>query len=142
MAPDFEGTNVLIPPPSNWAIEKGYTLTTNIEPYPYHIYGSGKHSNLFIILKSFHNDISYPCGGPINGFKITFDSPNEKPELWKNFFYISPNRAALFKMTPKLIVNSPNLVRYSPNTRQCFFSFERKLRFFKVKGWTQSYALH
>lgn len=142
MAPDFEGTNVQIPPPSNWALEKGYTPTTNIEPYPYHIYGSGKHSNLFIILKSFHNDISYPCSGPVHGFKIIFDSPNEQPQLWKSFFYISPNRAALFEISPKLTVNSPDLVGYSPNTRQCFFSFERKLRFFKVNSWAQGGTLH
>lgn len=74
------------------------------------------------------------CSGAIQGFKIAIQPPNEEPQLWKNFFYISPGRTALIKVTPKLTITSHAVRKYSPKTRQCFFNAERQLRFYKCNS--------
>lgn len=135
MTPDFKGPKFQSPPPSDWTIENGYISSKNKDPYPNRVYGIGKLSSLVIIFRFRDNDLSYSCSGPLQGVvKITFESPSEQPTLWKSFYYVSPNQAALFKIIPKLTITSPDLLKYSPNTRQCFFESERQLQLFKVKN--------
>lgn len=114
-------------------MEKGYTQSTNIEPYPYRVLGTGTHSSLLIILRLNNNDSSdnYLCSGAVQGFKITFQSPNEQPQIWKSYFYVSPNHAAFFKISPELTLTLPSVYEYSPDVRQCIFNYERQLRFFR-----------
>lgn len=131
MAQDFRETKGRNPPASNWAMESGYDESTNIEPYPYRVPGTGKHSSLFIILRLHTLDVNYLCSGAVHGFKVTFQAPNEQPKLWKSFYYISPNRAVIFNISPKLTLALPSVFGYSSDVRQCFFTAERRLRFFK-----------
>lgn len=117
--------------PSNWHVEYGYEDLNGTEKYPYRIFGTGKSASFAVIMRIFEQDIDYLCGGAMQGFKVTFHSPNERPQIWKKSFRISPGRSALFTIVPSLIITSPNLRDYHPNLRQCYFVFERRLRFFK-----------
>lgn len=128
--PDTFDINAKRPPPTDWKSEKGYDQAAK-DPYPYRVYGTGPHSSLFVILRLYDYDIDYMCAGAVEGFKVTFQSPHEQPQLWKNYYYISPGRAAMFKVSPNLVGTSPSLSGYSPSVKHCFFKTERKLRFFK-----------
>lgn len=78
-----------------------------------------------------NHDVDYLCGGASQGFRISFHAPNERPQIWRNYFHVSPGRSALFTINPNLMITSPNVRIYSPEIRQCYFKYERKLRFFK-----------
>lgn len=93
--------------------------------------GTGKQASFSILMRSINQDIDYLCGGASQGFKLAFHAPNERPQIWKNFFHISPGKTASFTVDPRLIITSRSMKRYGNDVRQCFFNSERKLRFFK-----------
>lgn len=128
-APDIFDKNTKRQPPSDWISDRGYLPKDN--PYPYRVFGTGPHSSLTVVLRLSNLDISYLCSGAIQGVKVSFQSPAEQPQLWKNYFYISPGTAATFKINPNLVHTMPNVEHYSPTIKHCFFKTERKLRFFK-----------
>lgn len=130
MAPDFDGFNFSEAPRSNWNSENGYNHSEGVESYPYRVFGTGRHASFTIMLKILNQDIDYLCSGASQGFKISIQAPNEEPQLWKNYFYVSPLRTALVKITPKITITSNSVRKYSPKIRQCFFNSERRLRFY------------
>lgn len=130
-APDIHDKTIKHQPSSDWKMDRGYPEKPNVELYPYRVFGTGPHSSLMVVLKLYKSDISYLCSGAVQGFKITFQSPHEQPQLWNNYFYISPGTASAFKIYPNLVFTLPNVQRYSPNIKHCFFNSERQLRFFK-----------
>lgn len=116
---------------SNWIPEQGYVDFKNGEPYPYRTFGTGKRDSLLVLLRTLDKEIDYLCGGATEGYKVTFHLPNEWPQMWKKQFQVSRGNAASFMITPNLIVTSPNIRDYDPNVRQCYFTAERSLRFFR-----------
>lgn len=118
-------------PSSNWDMEEGYDFPKDTEPYPFRIFGTGKGASFSILLRVFNQDIDYLCGGPIQGFEISFHAPNERPYIWRKPFQITLGRSAIFTINPSLIITSPNVRDYTPNERQCYFNSERRLQFFK-----------
>ncbi|XP_055306473.1 pickpocket protein 28-like [Sitodiplosis mosellana] len=119
--------------PSSWDYENGYDVRKDVEPYPYRVFGmsTGKQASFSILMRSINQDVDFLCGGASQGFKITLHAPNERPQVFKNVFYVSPGQTALFAIDPHLMTASPILKSYSTVTRQCYFNSERKLRFFK-----------
>lgn len=131
-------------------MESGYGQREKEGLYPYRVFGTGRLSSFLVTLRL--HEFDYLCSGAIQGFKVTFNvnwfksncwnntyveleyefqPPNEEPQFVKNYFYVSPNRGVLFKVTPKLIITSLNLNTYSPSVRRCYFNSERQLRFYK-----------
>lgn len=109
--------------------EKGYDEEK--DAYPFHAFGTGKRESLLILMQALNSEIDYLCGGATDGYRITFHLPNEWPQMWKKPFQISNGHAATFMIIPNLIVTSPNIYSYDPNVRQCYFTAERPLRFFR-----------
>lgn len=116
-------------PTSNWNLESGYGQREKEGLYPYRVFGTGRLSSFLVTLRL--HEFDYLCSGAIQGFIVSFNSPNEEPQFVKNYFYVSPNRGVLFKITPKLTITSLNLNTYSPSVRRCYFNSERQLRFYK-----------
>lgn len=150
IALDYHDKASKMQPSSNWNLESGYGLREKEGLYPYRVFGTGRLSTFLVTLRLYEYD--YLCSGAIQGFKVTsvltlttlvqlfnqsllkfksFQPPNEEPQFVKNYFYVSPNRGVLFKVTPKLIITSLNLNTYSPSVRRCYFNSERQLRFYK-----------
>ncbi|XP_055321187.1 pickpocket protein 28-like isoform X2 [Sitodiplosis mosellana] len=118
---------------SNWNMEFGYSLQPkDIEPYPIRVYGTGKQSSFTVLLRIHNEDIDHVCGGAIQGFKLTFHPPHEGPQISKRYYHVSPGRTMLFTISPNLILTSPDVRKYSPQVRGCFFDSERRLRFYKM----------
>lgn len=107
-----------------------------MQSYPYRMVDVGLRYSLTVILKVDARDIDRLCGGPVQGFKIGFNSPNVLLRNMKKFVQLSPRKASLYVIEPKLIETSDEAKNYGPLARRCFFSNERKLRFFQQ--YTQS----
>ena len=119
---------------SDWDIDYGYkkNISNQTEPYPFRVIDAGLQYSLYVILKVNNYDIDYLCGGETQGFKIGFHSPIDIPREKKNFFDLSPNRAAFYSVEPTYTKTAANVRKFSPCERQCYFNSERKLRFYRI----------
>lgn len=70
------------------------------------------------------------------GYKIIVHSPDETPNIKRNYFQVSADQNAVVKVKPRVMKTSQNLRRISPSRRQCYFEYESKLRYFS--SYTQS----
>lgn len=121
------------PNTSRWNMEDGYDIESTEIGYPIRVYKVKQSVALAIFLQISGNDIEYSCRGLVPGFKILLHMPGEvPPTTTRHSFRVPLSEEALIAIKPTLITTSNNLRSYDPNLRQCFFSSERKLRFFKM----------
>lgn len=116
---------------SKWCPETGYTDKDDTEIYPYRAFGLGKRESFRITIKMLNQNIDYLCGRGFNGYSVTFHLPNELPPMWKKRHHVGAGQVGNFLVAANLITTSPALRHYSPALRQCYFTSERKLRFFR-----------
>lgn len=102
------------------------------ETYPFRVFGTGPRAGLYALLNLFEQDLEYLCRGPVQGFKVILHRPDEVPQASKHFFRVPLLQEVLVSIKPQMITTSESLRNYEPNRRQCYFSSERKLQFFKV----------
>lgn len=114
---------------STWNIF-GYLDPMELGPYPLRILGSGVSAGLTMKLAMRKKDVTYSCR-ETNGFRITFNTPDEMPKPKGHFFKIPFNVETLISVQPKKMSTSDNLKSYKPKQRQCYFRGERRLKFFK-----------
>lgn len=121
-------------PSSNWNMERGYTMLKNVDTdsYPYRVFGTNDPSGLTVVFRISKRDMDDLCCGPVQGFRIKFHNPSEDPQLWKRRFNLSPDTTKVFQINAQVTKSTDDIRKYSSNVRQCYYSYERKLRFFKV----------
>lgn len=117
--------------PSNWDPETGYSDLENFDSYPHRIYSIGRQSGLSVYLRVLENDTDAMCGGGVQGFTVIHHSPNEFPQVDKEFNYVSLRKAVFFTVMPEQIKPLEMIAAYDPRTRHCYFDSERPLRFFR-----------
>lgn len=120
---------------NHWNIRTGYeslNKTSLTDVFPYRSFSTGKLSSFKVILKVVNRNIDYLCTGATQGFKITFHTPYEVPQIWKRYFHVAPKQAANVLIRPHVIIASEGLRSYSPYMRQCFFHSERILKYFRI----------
>ncbi|XP_050098493.1 pickpocket protein 28-like [Anopheles aquasalis] len=115
-----------------WSLENGYSEKTDTDAYPERVLGAGFRSGLVILLNLFEQDMDFICRSGVQGFKILLHSPDEFPQMSKQFFRVPLHQQVTFSVKPQLTSTSNSLRGYTPKGRQCFFADERYLRFFKV----------
>ncbi|XP_031637927.1 pickpocket protein 28-like [Contarinia nasturtii] len=120
------------PNATHWRLEDGYKYGNYVQTYPYRGLGSGDKAGLFTLLRLYQQNMEYLCRGPVQGFKIVLHTPGEVPQMSKDYIIVPILQEAIVSIKPHLITTSERLLPYSPNQRQCFFTSERKLRFFKA----------
>lgn len=88
----------------------------------------------FIEIFFFHpfEDLEYMCHRRGLGFTVILTAPGETVITMRNSFRVSVLEDIRIAIKPKYITTSDGLRSYEPNKRQCFFSGERKLHFFKI----------
>jgi amiloride-sensitive sodium channel len=116
----------------NWTLDDGYGAKAGINTYPFRVLGAGERAGLNIVLKMEKSYFDYVCKGPVQGYKITMHNPAEYPQPAKHYFRIPAKREVIVSVKPQMIKTSDNLLNYSPASRQCYFSHERYLKYFKV----------
>lgn len=118
----------------HWNLEDGYNKSIPFDPetYPYRVFRPGSRYGLFVVLRMFEQNMDYVCRGPVQGFKIILHPPDEVPQVSTNFIRVPTLQEAIVFVKPNVITTSEGLRTYEPNQRQCFFDFERDLKFLKV----------
>lgn len=117
---------------TDWNLDTGYDETHNNRiPYPRHALGLSEHDGIQLNIDFFVKDY-FKCRGSVEGYKIILNTPGEVPEPSKHYFWAPFNENIVVYIKPKMITTSSDLRSYETNQRQCFFSSERKLRFFKM----------
>lgn len=141
------------PPRTGWKLDDGWIQGNEI--YPIRVFGSGKQFSLQVLLRMNNEDIDPLCGGTSQGFKVVIHPPyasifhawkfeltfwlifllistrNEDPQTSKQYFQISPGKQAFFSINPNLLTTSLDTKKFSAGVRQCYFTDERKLRFYR-----------
>lgn len=118
---------------SDWKLETNYneTVATN-DTYPQRVFGAGARVGFFALLKLNSADTEFVCRGPVQGFKVLLHIPGEVPQVSKHYLRVPLLEEVLISVKPNMITTSDSLKTYTPWDRQCFFSGERQLRFFKI----------
>ncbi|XP_055382443.1 pickpocket protein 28-like, partial [Condylostylus longicornis] len=132
-----------------WSLENGYHSESGENTFPRRGLGAGTKAGLFLMLFGLMNHYDKLCRGPIDGFKISFHSPDETADISNQFIQVPYGQQILIAVKPKIITTSERLRFYKPKARQCYFQDERYLRFFKFYTQTNceieclaNYTLH
>lgn len=116
----------------NWTLEKGYVRDDLKETYPHSVFGTGIRAGLSIVLSELKGVFDYACNGPDTSYKIALHTPDEIPQISRNFFHIPNQRHAIFTVKPNVVITIQNLQQYPLDQRLCYYSDERRLQFFKI----------
>lgn len=114
---------------SQWSIENGYGTQSNENEYPYRVSNSGNIANLFTLLTVEKENLEYVCS--VLGFRVILGAPGDTLKVSEYSFRVSLTEESYLSVKPKLITTADELRDYHPIRRQCFYSSERQLRFFK-----------
>lgn len=120
---------------STWTLENGYTdFNTKAEQfdltYPHHSYGAGLRGGLNVLLRLYDYDLEYMCRGPVQGFKVLLHLPNEYPQIANHYFRVPLNMETFVTITPRVTTTANSLKYHKPESRGCYYSNERQLKFF------------
>ncbi|GLG96273.1 uncharacterized protein GBIM_03072 [Gryllus bimaculatus] len=117
----------------NWHIEKGYT-SKNSPNYPKPALGSGGEAGMLILLKNEAAfSISKACTF-VHGFEVQVHNPVDFPGGGQKYYAPLNSMVQVF-VTPEEVITD-DLRSYTPEQRQCYYSDERKLKFFNVYSQT------
>ena len=67
-----------------------------------------------------------------SGYKLFLHHPAELPTLATRYIPISFDTIYNIWVTPEIVITSENLESYEQNKRTCVYSYERRLKFFKI----------
>lgn len=113
----------------HWNLENGYDSSIAAEnEYPIRVF-SAKSIHLIVGLQVFSQDIGLECEA--EGFQIGMTVPGDSVKILDTV-YMEMMQFIDVNIKPKMIITSNKLRGYSSNQRQCFFDYERKLRFFQI----------
>ncbi|XP_065087743.1 pickpocket protein 28-like [Ochlerotatus camptorhynchus] len=116
----------------HWTLEQGYSCEANLTSYPYRTIGPGALAGLQIMLYSEDKDLEYSCSGPVQGYKVLLHSPADYPQISNRYIHIPLDQEVMIAVKPLITETTHKLQHYSAERRQCFFSHDRSLRFFRV----------
>lgn len=99
--------------------------------YPFRTYSSGIQSSLIVVFRVHDKNVDHLCGGGIQGFTVTFQLPNDVPDVYRQTFHVGLGKAVQLSIEPK-VVEIPNEVKkFGPEIRKCYLDSERKLSYFR-----------
>jgi acid-sensing ion channel, other len=112
-----------------WTLDYGYknTSTDGFEVYP----RPGSKYGLNFFLQIHSRLVDNACKDPIQGFKVYVHMPNESPQVSKHYYIAPYEQDVQFFVDPRVIRSASEVRDFPVSKRQCYFSNERYLRFFK-----------
>lgn len=118
---------------SDWSLETGYDPEAEAITYPMRIFSGLKKSGIRAHLQLFNKDIEYNCHHlDVPGYRICLHTPGDVFRKDDLSIDVSLSEAVEITIKPKLITTSDGLRKYEVTQRQCFFTSERQLHFFKL----------
>lgn len=116
---------------SDWFLEKEYKCD-KLSVYPRRVFGSGLQSGLSLELRMKRSNLNPGCKRGIEGFRLALHSPVEIPRMSKLFYGIPFEKQTTISVQPNMMYSSKDIKDYDPQSRQCYFQGEKKLKFFKT----------
>ncbi|XP_037031900.1 pickpocket protein 28-like [Bradysia coprophila] len=122
----------------HWTLEDGYAngfeddRAAGIYLYPYRVINAGSKAGLDIVMAMKMQDLDYSCRGPVQGFKVVLHPSDELPQVDGQFFRIPVGQAVRVSIKPNVLRTTKSLTGLHPKRRQCFFNFERRLRYMRT----------
>ncbi|XP_052873095.1 pickpocket protein 28-like [Anopheles cruzii] len=98
---------------------------------PIHASGAGLNSGLLLYLQQNLSDIDYMCTGFSQGYKLMLHDADEYPQVSKRNIRVPLGHEINMALKPQMIITSQSAAAYGWQKRQCFFNYERHLRFFR-----------
>lgn len=123
------------PTVSGWSLEHGYANALNGIEYPLRVTNVGRRTGSTVLFKFNQDDLEYLCKGSDQGISVILSTPGETLKMG-NSFQMPHSEYTKIAIKTKLTETSQKLRAYTPYQRQCFFSDERQLRFYR--NYTQS----
>uniref|UniRef100_A0A6P7F4A8 Pickpocket protein 28-like isoform X1 n=1 Tax=Diabrotica virgifera virgifera TaxID=50390 RepID=A0A6P7F4A8_DIAVI len=117
---------------TKWNVEDGYKNVNSSDEYPYRAFMAGADNALEIILYQNETDLDYLCVDDFQGFSVILHAPFSIPQLKSQFFMVPFNRVVNALVLPKVMSTSDKVKIYKPKARECYFSTEKKLKYFNI----------
>ncbi|XP_049855583.1 pickpocket protein 28-like [Schistocerca gregaria] len=118
--------------PSDWNAELGFRNGSGLVTHPVRSLGPGPINGLHVVMGVYSRNIDYICKGPIQGFKVLLHSPGEVPQTSLQFLRVPLGQDVMVAVHPHMLNTSDALRTYAPSRRQCYFPYERRLRYFRT----------
>jgi amiloride-sensitive sodium channel len=115
----------------SWNIERGYLDNSNIMTYPWRALLSGASNGFTVYLLVDNENIDFMCK-QIQGYKVVLHSPVRMPRLNQEYFRIPLDHAVVASVHPVVITTSQEVKTFDVAKRNCYFSSERKLKYFRT----------
>ncbi|KAL3273933.1 hypothetical protein HHI36_015357 [Cryptolaemus montrouzieri] len=118
-----------------WDIDDGYPkeLIKNEEIYPYRSLSSGAKNSLVVVLLTKKSNVYYSCRDfQFQGMRVSLHMPARIPRPNQVFFPVGLNELVTAQVTPTYMTTTPKIRDYAPEKRNCFFSKERTLKYFRI----------
>ncbi|CAG9830686.1 unnamed protein product [Diabrotica balteata] len=117
---------------SEWNVEDGYGKAKTVSNYPYRAFVAGADNAFEIILYQNDTDLDHLCVDDFQGFSVILHAPYSIPQLKSQYFMVPFNRVVNALVIPKVMSTSDKVKMYKPRARECYFSTEKKLKYFKI----------
>ncbi|XP_055600000.1 pickpocket protein 28-like [Uranotaenia lowii] len=117
---------------SDWSLDSGYRVGVGSNAFPLRVSIGGYHGSLGMSLVVNKSDIDYLCGDSFQGYKVMLHMPNELPQMSHQFFRVPLDTELTVAITPQVMLTGKRAETYSPQKRHCYYSNERKLRYFQI----------
>lgn len=114
---------------SGWNLESGFTNKQYAKVYPRRISVSTPLGS-FIGLKINKNNDNQ-CKDIDEGIKVILTVPGDFLGVSRNYYRAPLSKITELKIFTKVTTTSEAIRHYAPSQRQCYYSFERQLKFFK-----------
>ncbi|CAH1995074.1 unnamed protein product [Acanthoscelides obtectus] len=114
----------------SWTIDQGYT-NRSIYAYPYRAYLPGYDNGLHIEFQQSSSELDYLCLDSIQGFSILLHAPHVVPQMKKHHIKVAFGDAVIATVQPNLIKTPDEVRKYHPDIRECYFTNEKVLLYFK-----------
>jgi amiloride-sensitive sodium channel len=112
-------------------LQHGYDEDAGLTPYPFRAYLAGVKTGLTVHILTPHQELDYACGDSLQGYRVMLHTPMTIPRPSKSYFRIPLDQNVIGAIEPVMITTSETIKSYSPQRRKCYFSKERKLRYFR-----------
>lgn len=117
---------------SHWNRDTGYSNKNYSSAYPRRMFNADLIGGLRVLMRLVKPDMDFICNDPTHGFDVILTSPGEVIKRWRHTtFRIPPGEEDIVTIRPTYYSTSMEIQHFVPEKRQCFYSYEHRLRFFK-----------
>ncbi|CAG9865180.1 unnamed protein product [Phyllotreta striolata] len=121
-----------------WNQDSGYPRNSRKDAYPRRALQAGADNSLTLLIPQLVEDADYLCQMQ-TGYTVTIHVPNTIPLTLKDYKIMPSDESTTIIIEPDLLTTSATVKSYKLIDRQCYFSDEKDLAYFRM--YTQENCL-